>query len=451
MSSGLYQAEKWRQLIGGDPIPAGIPGASEEEKHGRYAELLAAQVRLSFPTLVIAQMVKNGETPVPAAHRDQVHAFLAAHHGKFEIGTQSVQRYIARNQLQVPEEVAREIARIHRVHQITPSDTVMNALLKKGVDSSLAVARYDREQFVRTFKDDLGGEATARLTHAKAQQVHNVVLNVATSYLVARTAPQIGAHSEPKYGNPLPGKIEMAQNENSDNILKWLKGWAAGSADNAGDVIPYATLEALFGEMDYCACEHCRSVLSPAAYLVVLLQFLDRKDEPATKNPLNILLNRRPDIEHLPLTCENTNTPVPYIDLVNETLEYYITNKLSLASYQGHSTDGVITTEELLACPQFVQDTAYDILAGKHKSGDPSPLLPPTVPLPFHQPLENLRRYFEKFETSLPEVMEALRTSDQLDRPNPVDPDNPVEYGWRDILMEELRISRSEYCPPDRQ
>src|SRR4029077_14980994 len=228
--------------------------------------------------------------------------------------------------------------------------------------------------------DDLGGEATARLTHAKAQQVHNVVLNVATSYLVARTAPQIGAHSEPKYSNPLPGKIEMAQNVNSDNILKWLWGWAGESADNAGDVIPYATLEALFGEMDYCACEHCRSVLSPAAYLVVLLQFLDRKDEPATKNPLNILLDRRPDIEHLPLTCENTNTPVPYIDLVNETLEYYITNKLSLASYQGHSTDDAITTEELLACPQFVQDTAYDILAGKHKSGDPSPLLPPTVP-----------------------------------------------------------------------
>ncbi len=31
-----------------------------------------------------------------------------------------------------------------------------------------------------------------------------------------------------------------------------------------------------------------------------------------------------PDIPHLPLTCENTNTVLPYIDVVNEILEYYV-------------------------------------------------------------------------------------------------------------------------------
>ena len=41
-----------------------------------------------------------------------------------------------------------------------------------------------------------------------------------------------------------------------------------------GDVIAYPTLEGLFGEMDYCECEHCRSILSPAAYLVDLLHVL---------------------------------------------------------------------------------------------------------------------------------------------------------------------------------
>jgi len=34
-----------------------------------------------------------------------------------------------------------------------------------------------------------------------------------------------------------------------------------------------------------------------------------------------MLDKRRPDLVHLPLTCENTNTPLPYLDLVNEVLE----------------------------------------------------------------------------------------------------------------------------------
>jgi len=432
---GYYRPEKWRDLVGDDAIPSEIPGEAQEQKRARYADTLAAQMRLSFPTMVLAQMVKEGETPVASGRRDEVHAFLAGHQGKFEIGMQPVQRYIARNGLKVPTEVSKEITRIQRVYQITPSHGAMNALLRSGLDSAMAVSRYDREQFVRTHKDELGGEANARLTHAKAQQVHNIVLNLAASYLVARTAPQIGAHSAPKYVSSTPKLIDEG-----------LAHSASEFPDNAGDIIPYATLEKLFGEMDYCACEHCRSVLSPAAYLVDLLQFLARDELSAAKRPLKILLDRRPDIEHLPLTCDNTNTALPYIDLVNETLEYYITHNLSLVAYEGHSTEGAVTSEELLATPQFVKEAAYETLAGKHQPNQAPPLLPPTTPLPFHQPLENLRRYFDKFEAPLPEVMEVLRTGDALERPVAADPTNPIEYGWRDILMEELRLSRAEYA-----
>ena len=78
-------------------------------------------------------------------------------------------------------------------------------------------------------------------------------------------------------------------------------------------MIANPTLESLLGSTDYCACEHCRSVLSPAAYLVDLLEFADR---PAgvlhgKENPLTVLLQRRPDLEHLRLTCENTHTAMP--------------------------------------------------------------------------------------------------------------------------------------------
>src|SRR5690606_18672730 len=81
---------------------------------------------------------------------------------------------------------------------------------------------------------------------------------------------------------------------------------AAGDPEDTG-VLAYATLEGLFGEMDDCTCEHCRSWLSPAAYLVDLLLFLD-PPVYEKENPLQVLLSRRPDIQHVELTCENTHT-----------------------------------------------------------------------------------------------------------------------------------------------
>lgn len=410
VEAGFHRAATWRQTIGSDPVPPEIPGQDAAEKRERYAELLAAQVRLSFPTAVVAQMVKSGETPAGSADvRNRVHAFLTQHEGKFEIGMQPVAQYVARHDVQVDAAVTREITRIQRVYQVTPSDEAMNAVLTKGIDSAYAVVRYEQDEFVRAFKDIVGGEQNARLIHAKAQQVHAAVLNVAVTFLTARSAPGIGVHSPASIVDPMPSPPA-----------------------NAADVLAYATLENLFGQMDYCACEHCRSILSPAAYLVDLLLFIDRPDSEVPAgftNPQTVLLDRRPDIQHLPLTCENTNTPLPYIDLVNETLEYYIANGLSLVGYDGHNTDGSVKPEDLLAGPQFVSEAAYTALAGENFPH----------PLPFHQPLENLRRYFGRFEVPLPEVMEALRKDDSLERASDAD------YGWRDIWMETLGLSRAEH------
>jgi hypothetical protein len=411
VAAGYYQSATWRKVLDSDPVPPEIPGKDSAQKRERYAELLAAQVRLSFPTAVLAAMVKSGETPLHSAKvRNAVAAFLSQHQGRFQIGMQPVAQYVARNNLRVAAEVAKEITRIQRVYQITPDDTAMNGLLRSRIDSAYAVVRYDREEFVRAFKDAVGGERNARVTHAKAQQVHAAVLNVALTFLTGRSAPRIGAHS--------PGAIIDA---------------TPSAPANAADVLSQATLESLFGEMDYCTCEECRSILSPAAYLVDLLLFIDR---PATevpdgfRNPLTQLLDRRPDIQHLPLTCENTNTPLPYIDLVNETLEYYIVNGLSLVEYKGHTTDGTATPEELLATPQFVKEAVYTALAGEEE-------FPP--PLPVCQPLENLRRHFRRFDAPLPRVMEDLRKDDRMERGSAAD------YGWRDIWMETLGLSRAEH------
>lgn len=417
---GFHRAAKWDEVLGPNiPVPKEIPGESPVAKRENYAKFLAAQVRVSYPTASVASMVRDGELPL--ARSGEVHGFLAENQGKFEIGMMPVQTYIARNNLKVPDETVAEVKRLQRVYQISPDDEAMGGLLRRGLDAAYHVVRHDRETFIRTYSKDLGDAANAERIYDQSMHVHNAVLNVTIAYLTARNGFNLGS--------PALGQVDGNLAGNVVAPLSAGGGQKTGPATETG-VLAYPTLEQLFGELDFCACEHCRSILSPAAYLVDLLLFIDQPHPTKGSNPQDVLLARRPDIQHLPLTCENTNTALPYIDVVNETLEYFIANdvkQLSLDGYVGHDTDGR-SSADLLASPQFVMNAAYDTLRGARFP----------LPLPFHQPLEQLRRYFESFEVPLPLAMERLRKTDALER-------GTDTYGWRDILNESVRISRAEH------
>jgi peptidoglycan hydrolase-like protein with peptidoglycan-binding domain len=406
---GYHDPAKWMPMIDGS-IPAQIPGDNADDQRSHYANLLAAKVRLAFPTAVVADLVRRGTFTLsdasvePAAVTD----FLNAHQGKFAIGIEPVEAYIARTKLTgTPAPVIAQIKRLQRVYQLTPDDQTMAALLQHNLDSAHAITRYNAAGFTRAFQTKLGGAANAAAIHARAKQIHGAVLNIAVSYLNARIAPTLGGTS-PVH---LP--------------------FFPPSPNASSSVIAYPTLESLFGSLDYCNCQECRSILSPAAYLVDLLNFLDSKTPtPGYRDPQEVLFERRPDLQYLALTCENTNTALPYIDIVNEILEYYVANS-SLANYRGHDTDGGTSSQELMASPQFVNDAAYVTLQ--------QTFFP--APLPFNRPLELLRLHLRKLGIALPEAMMALRDNDSVDGTHT----SPTSFGWRDILMEQLSLSRDEY------
>ncbi|HVZ38032.1 MAG TPA: neuraminidase-like domain-containing protein [Candidatus Kapabacteria bacterium] len=431
-SAGFHRSDRWSQIItGGIQIPNEIPGSTDAEKHLNYADYLAAQVRLSYPTACVAEMVQSGVLPVNSPA--QVHQFLTDHQGSFEIGVNPIDQYLSLNNVSLDPATTTEVKRLSRVYQMTTDDGAMGVLLGNGLDAAAHVVQFDRDNFVATYGGDLGGDDAAGAIHDRSVQIHNTVLNLTMSYLTAKTAVPIGtppmeqdtldSDSARQVLQPAPkGPIDLPQTHAMHSMAK-----TGGGSPPA--LAAYGTLESIFGNMDFCACDHCRSVLSPAAYLVDLLHFVDNTAPPGgSANPLTALLARRPDIEYLPLTCENTNTALPYIDVVNETLEYYITNAspLSLQNYVGHDT-GTSQSEDLLASPRFVIDAAYTTLLNQNFP----------MPLPFHQPLENLRRHFEKFEVALPLALERLRTHNNLER-------GGATFGWRDIMMEEVRLSRAE-------
>ncbi len=358
-TAGFHDPERWNDVIG-DAVPDGLTRET-------YARLMAAHVNLSAPTLVAADLVRSDAVKVGAP--GDVADFLAAANGHHTIGVEPVRTWDGFAEL---SETAREAAlTVERLYQLSPSNQAMAALSQLGLHSGMRIASFPRSAFVEKFGAELGGADEAARVHQKATAIHTTALNVATMYLAARANPNVYALTGTTSRTALP---------------------------MTSDVVAAATLEDLFKNMDYCSCEDCSSVFSPAAYFVELLELLDVSDVPHTgANPIDVLLGRRPDLQHVLLSCENTNVALPYLDIVNEVLEHFVVNG-DLTAFTGHDTSEGATTADLLADPQFVEDTAYD--ATKREVYPSS--------LPFDMPLAAMRLLAGIWGTTLTRMLEVF-------------------------------------------
>jgi Neuraminidase-like domain/Putative peptidoglycan binding domain/Salmonella virulence plasmid 28.1kDa A protein len=402
-SAGFYDAAKWSPLIG-TTIPPGIPGATPAD----YAAFLAAQVKLAFPTAVLSDQIAHGTIPISGARAvaSEVSSFLSANQDTFAIGVEPVEAFIARAKVTAPSpEALRQIKAVQRVYALTTKDEHIAILLNHNLDSAYAITRYDAAGFARAFGPQLGGAAAAEQIHKRARQISFTVASLALRYGATSRSPAIGSTL---------GIIDHATK----------------LASTTSDPPPSAALADLFGSLDYCNCSDCNSILSPAAYFVDLLHFLDQPSPTKGLNPQTDLFSRRPDLEYLALSCDNTNTSLPYIDIVNETLEAFVAGNLSLANFEGFNTSANVSSAELIAAPQNVNDAAYAALKTSFYP----------APLPFNRPIELLRQHMKALGVALPDAMIKLRASDAI-----TDNSTPASYGWSDILIEQLGMSREEF------
>jgi hypothetical protein len=421
-------------------IPTAYVGARVEDRLQAYTADMARKVRLSYPTQVVARRMETDEKfKLPAGNSAVVALLKEAAHEGFRLGGLSLTAFLRKHPgigANMParefETARQQVRTVQRIYQITPDDEAMPVLIGLGMTSAYDVMAYSEAEFAAAFDAkylELYGKVPARevalLVHRKARQVSSVTYNLFT----------------------------IAKKLDSDVPIPALSGTPERYAEAKGklkDALKdYPTLESLFGSMDFCACEHCRSVLSPAAYLVDLLQFLDVEPEVwdnfgkrwrtthggqdyphqnpdgAALTPYEALLQRRPDLPYLPLTCENTNTALPYIDIVNEILEYYVAHG-KLEEKAAHDT-GSVTTAELLAEPQNVIREAYDKL---HEVRYP-------LALPFDLWIETARRFCDYFETPLDRVLEVFRPGDDLFAPG-------QSFDRAGVFLESLGLSPAE-------
>lgn len=349
----VLQPQDWLALVKQAGTPPGTPGETEHEREEYYAKNLAQTIERSFPTATVVAGLKRKNLPT----QEELVRFLT-NNPDFTFET-NIDRYLASKNGGVTSStrdvatLTQQLKQQQRVYNVSPATgkfSAMSTLLDAGLDSAQAIVHTGHHVFVKSLSGLLGGEAIANEIYDNAAQTNAEALSVFGQYSMALNI-----------GTPVVIRNHTAQGA---NIPNW---------------------QALFGSLNFCECEHCRSVYSPAAYFVDLLQFVKQQ------NALDLLFARRSDLGEIQLSCQNTNTLLPYIDLVNEVLENAVVRHETI--YQTSWT-----AEELSANPEHQNETPYQRLANQ---------VYPRL-LPFNLWLQETRAYLGHLGTSLVELMEVF-------------------------------------------
>ncbi|MDV6297234.1 neuraminidase-like domain-containing protein [Rhodococcus aetherivorans] len=439
----LYEPEQWKTELRGlarndDELMALIPvaygGKTVDDRLDAYSEDMARKLRISYPTQVVTRMVENDALQLDGAKDATVKLLQGAMPQGFKLGATPVAAFFESGVAALPADMTdhdlaaamEQVKTLQRVYQITPNNVSMPVLVALGLTSAYDVTSLREDEFYTLFSDKYvelyhrpPSKPEIELVWRKAQQVSCMTYNIFAVTKKLDSDPPLPAIS----GTP---DKHAAQKK---GLKEALKG--------------YPTMEQLFGSLDFCECEHCRSLLSPAAYLVDLLQFVEAepqaranflkrwKDRNGTAYsdrylaPYDALIKRRPDLPHISLTCENTNVALPYIDIVNEILEYYIANNTLTKDAARNTGEG--TSTQLLAEPQNVITEAYiELLKDRYP-----------LNLPFDLWLETVRQFCNYSETPLPTLLDTFRPTEKLF-------DAGHDYDRSAIFIESLGLSPAE-------
>ena len=280
-----WTASQWQQLMAGQQIPV-PPGDTPVS----YASTIVSNLETTYPAHALA-----------ARAGDRHLATLLARNPGLDLRSADLAGGVAAHLdwTGVPAHARAELHDDLRSYQrlLTLADSTEErlALKRAGYDSALAITGQSEEEFVRISGLD---EGQARLTHARA---HSAAASIARHHAGLQHVLKNG------FSNLPTGNTAALANE-----LRRVQG-----------------MTDLFRSPDFCECDECHSVLSPAAYFIDLMHFLDTHvsryftRSGGEGHPLH-LKRRRPDLWTLPLTPANTSTLIPYLTIVNEVLENYL-------------------------------------------------------------------------------------------------------------------------------
>jgi hypothetical protein len=313
---------------GATTIPQVLPNDTPADRIARFAKALAQRFAGRYPTTAFVGGMTKATTS-SFRQKSELVSFLGAN-ATFSFRKSNIDQFIASKKLQISAPALAELKTAQRLHRLAPHYPAVEALHAAGYTSAQSIYFTGRDRFLAQMGKPMGSDARARQAYARAQMAYATALSTFGRYTLLSQGPQMAGMATPK---PDPQKLSSLPD-----------------------------LQALFGSLDYFQSEDCQSVYSPAAYLVDLLQYISwfsATPLPGSTPPVSTIANardavllRRPDIEHVALSCNNTNVVIPYIDLVNEILESAVAPS-AIARPTMVDTQG--TTAERRALPQQTQ------------------------------------------------------------------------------------------------
>lgn len=230
---------------------------------------------------------------------------------------------------------------IQRVDVLTPDLETTLTVVEGGYDSALTITNVTLDDFVTS--TGIGIDEAKPIYEAANDQIVST-----TAVLVSVSDILNGGFGDLPVGNT------------GDDLQDYLR-----------DITGY---DDLFGSQAYCKCDECASILGAAAYFVDLMYFvetnvLNKHFSGSDESHVLNLKIRRPDLWTLPLTCENTNSLIAWLDIVTEILENYIADQTGFtgdlndraavesAVYKNVIEDAVNSFSQPVQLPQKELDT----------------------------------------------------------------------------------------------
>ncbi|KAK3385121.1 hypothetical protein B0H63DRAFT_510034 [Podospora didyma] len=280
------------------------------------------------------------------------------------------------------------------------------------------------------------------LLEAKIGPMHDRASIIATrnemawpAILKSRTETAVGAVRADRPSDAAAPNRDSSDKSSSSSSLQ----------ANQADAINYGNV---FNEIDAAQCDDGSSILSPSAYFVDLLQRLGKFTVTSTVTPTpasgikiktmyDQLVARRPDLAGPKLSCANTNTPIEYIDLVNEVLESFITETI-----KHNSADAV-------KIKAYNQDGDVNMAAYKAIAKD---MVAPMHMFPYNHAVDTVRSLLAAKGASRSELLDVMKPLVPAERGSLHAANAPVgSTSARAIAAESLNLQHEDFLAITRK
>jgi hypothetical protein len=268
------------------------PGLKDNKLIDSYSSVIVRKFEKQYPTLAFTAQLEREKKKVVNNQSEIVE--FSHQHDDLDLTSTNIDLYLKKKRVpkKTSEAVRDELKSVQRVFRLVPNYSKTLALRNENIHSAHSIVSTGETRFVREVGPGAGlSEAEAREVYRRAETRHIGAMLFAGELRDSMSVVGIPAFETHSLALKLKSLTE-----------------------------DFPNLKSLFKGIDTCECEHCRSVYSPAAYLVEILEFLSKRSV-AAGNAQSTLFSRRPDLGELDLNCANAHTPVPYIDLVCELLE----------------------------------------------------------------------------------------------------------------------------------